>query len=170
MRPRGGCRSRGGPTITAGLRAARRHLAPVVCSSRTRCTPRPAHHVLGNRVHVAREARGRAGNGLQRAGRACRVFPMPPHPRRIARRTHRRRAEERSGRCPSSSAPHPDAQRTRRRPDSLGLLVPFYLNRAFLGLCMAPLFSDAATDAISPSAPLCIAGLLGSAAALARCF
>ena len=52
-------------------------------------------------------------------------------------------------------------------PDSLGLLVPFYLSRAFLGLCMAPLFflAAAATDAISPSAPLCIAGLLGSAAA-----
>ena len=53
-------------------------------------------------------------------------------------------------------------------PESLSLLVPFYLGRAFLGLCMAPLFflATIAADAIPPSSALCIVGILGSAATL----
>lgn len=54
-------------------------------------------------------------------------------------------------------------------PDSLGLLVPFYLGRAFLGLCMAPLFFLAAMaiGAASPSIALCAGGFLAACSALA---
>lgn len=56
-------------------------------------------------------------------------------------------------------------------PDSLSLLVPFYLNRAFLGFCMAPLFflsSSIAHDSkVTPSLPLSIAGLAVCSIALA---
>ncbi|BDE95772.1 response regulator transcription factor [Raoultibacter timonensis] len=56
-------------------------------------------------------------------------------------------------------------------PDSLRMLVPFYLNRAFLGLCMAVLFYLASLvrplGFPAPSPALCLAGCAAAGATLA---